>query len=108
MTPLETFVSLLEALPEARQGSMFGYPALCIGRKPFAFFHAETGRDAAFKLPAARMAIELQQDGYGVFDPAGKGKPMKSWLQVPFEAADAWAVLAEAAFEALDKEVAQP
>ena len=100
MTPRQAFDQLLEQLPAARAGSMFGYPALCIGRKPFAFFHSDTTRHAAFKLPPKPLAQTLALDGCEPFDPAG-GKPMRAWVQVPFERADAWPVLAQAAYGSL-------
>lgn len=105
MTPPASFTSLLDGLADARVGSMFGYPSLNIGRKPFAFWHADTAAHAAFKLPLELHPDLLARDGFSLFDPAGKGKPMKAWVQVPISAADEWPVLAKAAFENLCDEL---
>ena len=96
MTPRQTFDRLLGQLPAARAGSMFGYPALCLGRKPFAFFHADTQRHAAFKLPPELRERYLALDGCSAFDPSG-GRPMRAWVQVPADRADLWPVLARSA-----------
>ncbi len=107
MSPLETFETLALGLDGARLGSRFGYRALQIGRKPFAFFHAGTGRDAAFKLPQDLLPEYLVRDGFSVFDPAGKGKLMRNCLQVPFEEVRTWQVLAQAAHEHLADEISK-
>lgn len=84
---------------------MFGYPSLKLGRKPFAFFHADTGRHAAFKLPPKLREEQLTLDGNSTFDPAG-GRPMRQWVQVPVERAESWPVLAEAALTYLEQQKA--
>ena len=101
MSTTDLFDSLPEGLPRARAGSMFGYPSLNIGRKPFAFWNADTNGHAAFKLPADLREDLLLRDGFDLFDPAGKGRPMKAWVQVSVSRAGEWPALARAAYEKL-------
>ncbi len=107
MYPPDNFLALLDELPEARKGSMFGYPSLNIGRKPFVFWHADTNDHVAFKLPPELHPDLLARDGFSLFDPAGKGKPMKAWIQVPSSASDEWPVLAKAAHQNLLDELSK-
>jgi hypothetical protein len=78
----------------AERGSLFGKPCLKIGGKAFACQF----RDAtAFKLTPEPHAEALGLDGAQLFDPSGKGRPMKEWVQVPVDHAGRWRALARAA-----------
>ena len=75
-------------------GSLFGKPCLKYGGKAFACQF----RDAvAFKLGKQPHADALALSGSQLFDPSGKGRPMKEWVQVPVDHADQWPDLARAA-----------
>ena len=54
-----------------------------------------------FKLKLASDAHSnaLSLDGAQLFDPSGKGRPMKEWVQLPYEYADRWGEFAKAAVE---------
>lgn len=43
-----------------------------------------------FKLPDEARKEALSLDGAQLFDPSGKGRPMKEWVQVPFHYQDKW------------------
>jgi hypothetical protein len=75
-------------------GQMFGMPCLKAGNKAFAGFYQDA---MVFKLgtPAHSEALALQ--GAHLFDPSGRGRPMKEWVVVPAEHSDQWAALADAA-----------
>lgn len=52
-----------------------------------------------FKLTDPHHADALALDGSILFDPSGKGRPMKEWAQVKFEHQKQWAELANAAHD---------
>jgi hypothetical protein len=70
-----------------RAGKLFGMPSLLVGRKAFAGY-----RDQAmvFKLAENDRREALALPGTALFEPAGMGRPMKEWVQVPAEHADRW------------------
>jgi hypothetical protein len=74
---------------------MMGMPSLKRGGKLFAGLWHDT---MAFKLtdPEHRQAA-LAIEGAELFDPSGRGRPMKEWVQVPAAHAAEWSRLAELA-----------
>ncbi len=55
-----------------------------------------------FKLPdAAERERALTLEGAQLFDPSGRGRPMKEWVQVPAAHAGEWPGLAELAVKPL-------
>jgi hypothetical protein len=51
-----------------------------------------------FKLPdEAEHGKALGLDGAKLFDPSGKGKPFKEWVQVPYTHESEWPKLASTA-----------
>ena len=78
-------------------GQMFGKPCLKSGGKAFAaFFNGEM----VFKL-GQQEVIQLikKYPGSVNWDPSGKKRPMKDWLQVPADFKDDWTTLAEQALD---------
>ena len=77
----KTFEKLIEETEHAELSQMFGKPCGKLNKKAFiAFFQDEV----VFKL--GKENIEewiLTAKGSKNFDPSGKGRPMKDWLQVP-------------------------
>ena len=59
---------------------MFGKPCLKIGGKAFA---AQQQEVLAFKLSGADHAAALAEAGARLWDPSGKGRPMKEWVALP-------------------------
>lgn len=74
--------------------SMFGKPCLKAGSKAFACLFRD---GVAFKLAGPEHGKALDMDGAELFDPSGKGRPMKEWVQVPVAHADQWRGLGDAA-----------
>lgn len=68
-------------------GQMFGKPSLKFGGNAFAAFHQES---MAFKLKGAAHAAALILQGSVLWDPSGKGRPMKEWVFVGEEHASNW------------------
>lgn len=76
-------------------GQMFGKPCLKTGKKAFAaWFKTEM----VFKLGQEEITLIKQQFlGSINWDPSGKNRAMKDWLQVPEEYSDHWETLAKQA-----------
>lgn len=75
------FENLIEQTEDAELSQMFGKPCGKLNKKAFiAFFEDEV----VFKLGKANIEEWiLTASGSKNFDPSGKGRPMKDWLQVP-------------------------
>jgi len=87
----ELFIRASETAPEAEAGQMFGKPCYKIGGKAFVCFFQD---EMVFKLTGDTHARALALDGAQLFDPSGKGRAMKEWVQVPFTYRDQWTTLA--------------
>jgi hypothetical protein len=82
----------------ATLGQMMGMPTLYIGGKAFAGLFGDA---MIFKLEGAVHAAALALPGAKLFDPSGRGRPMKAWVVVPVAEASAWPGFAGAALEAV-------
>src|SRR5947209_20428681 len=82
------------ATSSAITGQMFGMPCLKNNGKAFAGFYQNA---MVFKLGAPRHAEALALSGALLFDPSGRGRPMKEWVVVPVEHASRWPELAQEA-----------
>jgi len=95
-----TYDSIAQELAEAHAtttSQMFGKPCLKIDKKAFAAFYQE---EMVFKL--GQEAINLLIDKYTGsqnWDPSGKKRAMKDWLQVPAEYNEDWSTLAQQALD---------
>ncbi|RTQ49636.1 hypothetical protein EJV47_12525 [Hymenobacter gummosus] len=78
----------------AEPGQLFGKPCYKVNGKAFVCFFQQA---MVFKLsgPVHQQALAL--DGAQLFDPSGKGRPMKEWVQVPADYRAQWPQLAAAA-----------
>ncbi len=76
---------------DAVASQMFGKPCYKVGGKAFVCFFQQ---EAAFKLTGADHEKALGLTGAKLFDPSGKGRPMKEWVQVPAAHAGVWSQLA--------------
>jgi hypothetical protein len=84
----------------AEISQMFGKPALKVKGKAFSCFFENC---MVFKLGGETHAAALQLKGAKLFDPSGKGRAMKEWVQVPFAHKSKWKDLAEAAMAYVKK-----
>lgn len=93
--PRPTFDHLTNSLTSADDvtpGNLFGKPCIKVGSKAFCAFFQE---EMAFKIGAIRVQETFKQyDGAQNWDPSGKGRPMKDWVQVPFAFVADWEQLA--------------
>jgi hypothetical protein len=92
----ELYNEIGESLKGAEQSKMFGKPCLKIDGKAFVCFFE---KEMVFKLggDAHKKAITLK--GAQLFDPSGKKRPMKEWVQVPFSHKAKWEELAKEAMK---------
>ena len=79
-------------------GMMFGMPCLKNNGKAFAGFYEGA---MVFKLGTPKHAEALGLSGARLFDPTGRGRPMKEWVEVPFEHVSRWLELAQEALRYL-------
>ncbi len=83
-------------IPDSIKGQLFGKPCFKVGKKAFVCFFQN---EMVFKLSGEEHGDALSLDGSKLFDPSGKGRPMKEWVQVPFDYQEDWERFALAAFE---------
>lgn len=93
---IETYEAIAAALAGsgAVSARMFGMPTLKVGGKAFAGYGDGY---MTFKLAGAEHARALALPGAALFDPSGRGRPMKEWVEVPAVASGEWEALARAA-----------
>ena len=101
MTKEETlYTSIGQKLKGAEQSQMFGKPCFKTSGKAFiSFFENEM----VFKLNGDAHKEALSLDGSKLFDPSGKKRPMKEWVQVSFANKNMWEQFAKAAFNYVSK-----
>lgn len=93
---LELYKKAAAANSDAIESQMFGKPCFKINGKAFVCFFQEK---MVFKLTGQDHANALSIDGAQLFDPSGKGRAMKEWVQVPATYSDKWVSFAQAAYE---------
>lgn len=89
------YIEIASGLPDAVQSQMFGKPCFKINGKAFACFFQDC---MVFKLTGATHAEAIKLEGAQLFDPSGKGRAMKEWVQVPYAHKEAWKKLTLAAY----------
>jgi hypothetical protein len=75
---------------------MFGKPCFKTNGKAFVAFFQNC---MVFKLKGDVHAEALKLEGAELFDPSGKKRPMKEWVQVPYTHKAKWGKYAKAAME---------
>jgi hypothetical protein len=88
------YQSIGQALPDAEPGQLFGKPCFKTHGKAFTCFFQN---EMVFKLPTDHHREALSLDGSHLFDPSGKNRPMKEWVQVPATHQAQWPAYAKAA-----------
>lgn len=92
----EFYISIGQKLKNAEQSQMFGKPCFKINKKAFVCFFQN---EMVFKLTGEIHSDALSLDGSQLFDPSGKKRPMKEWVQVSFDYSDNWREYAKSAME---------
>jgi len=92
----ELYISIGQKIKESEQSQMFGKPCFKINKKAFVCFFQSS---MVFKLTGEAHSDALSLDGTQLFDPSGKERPMKEWVQVPFDYSDNWTEYANLAMD---------
>jgi len=101
MTEEEAFyISIGKKLRGAEQSQMFGKPCFKMEGNAFACFFQN---EMVFKLKGEMHGVALGLEGAQLFDPSGKKRPMKEWVQVPLDYSNDWATYAKSAMEYVRK-----
>lgn len=93
------YVSIGQKLKGAEQSQMFGKPCFKIKGKAFICFFQN---EMVFKLTGDTHREALSLDGSQLFDPSGKKRPMKEWVQVTSDHKTKWAIFAKEALNYVD------
>ena len=91
----DMYVSIGRNIMGAQESQMFGKPCFKVNGKAFVSFFQN---EIVFKLNEPYRHEALALDGARLFDPSGKNRPMKEWIQLPFEHSGRWNEFALAAF----------
>lgn len=87
MKPIELFKHLAKEIPEVKESKMFG--AECL-KTPNGKAAAMFWKDCiVVKLTGEAYKDALSLDGTSLFEPM-EGRPMKEWVQIPFDYSDKW------------------
>jgi hypothetical protein len=82
--------------PNVELSQMMGMPCIKAGGKMVVGY--ESSGEMVFKLPDPKEHQQaLALDGAKLFDPSGKGRPFKEWVQVPAAHESEWPDLAQTA-----------
>jgi|SRR4030095_553147 hypothetical protein len=92
----EAFITAGKTIKGAEQSQMFGKPCFKINEKAFCCFFENS---MVFKLEGDDHEHALKLKGSKLFDPSGKGRSMKEWVQVSYLHAEKWKSLAKKAAE---------
>jgi len=92
----ELFIKIGEAIDNSKLSHMFGKPCFKVGGKAFVCFYEN---EMVFKLSGDHHKDALSLEGAQLFDPSGKGRAMKEWVQVPFVHNDLWSQMAKQSLE---------
>jgi hypothetical protein len=97
-TEEQLFISIGQKLEHAEQGQLFGKPCFkAYGKAFICFFQNEM----VFKLTGSVRTEALELEGSKLFDPSGKNRPMKEWIQVAAQHQDKWPLYAQEALKYL-------
>jgi len=78
-----------DKLTDVVKSQMFGIPCLKVNKKAFSSYY-ENCMVFKLKIGSAIHSEVLSLDGSDLFDPSRKNRPMKEWIQVPFDYSDKW------------------
>lgn len=75
----ENYLNAAKSVSGSVESQMFGKPCFKINNKAFVSFFENC---MVFKLGKNQHSKALSLEGSKLFDPSGKGRPMKEWVQV--------------------------
>lgn len=84
----EYFEELIASIDDAELGNMFGKQCGKINKKAFVAFYQD---EMVFKLGKGSVdKLKIKFSGSQNWDPSGKKRPMKDWVQVPDVFREEW------------------
>ena len=83
-----------QGVKQSEESQMFGKPCFKIKGKAFMCLFENC---AVFKLGGDEHADAISLSGAVLFDPSGKGRAMKEWVQLPYKHKGKWPTLAKTA-----------
>ena len=92
----DQIVSQMTARPGVTAAKMFGLPTLKVNGKAFSCLYQG---EMVFKLGGEAHSRALSLEGAVLFDPTGRGRLMREWVQLPAIHAAEWPGLAKEACE---------
>lgn len=96
--PEQAFHAIGQSIPQAVASQMFGKKCYKMDSKAFICFFQDC---MVFKLTGEDHEKAMSIAGAKLFDPSGKGRPMKAWVQLPFEAQATWQAFAQSALKSV-------
>jgi hypothetical protein len=90
----ETLIEAFVGEPGVGRSQMFGKACLKVNEKAFVAQHMGS---VIFKLDDADHVAAMGIEGAALWDPSGRGRPMKGWVSVPHLQSRHYAQLAIAA-----------
>ena len=100
MKELELYLKIGKSLKGAEESQLFGKPCFKINGKAFICLFEKC---MVFKLTGEIHKDALSLDGSELFDPSKRKRPMKEWIQVPFDYSNNWKKYAVAALAYVKK-----
>lgn len=94
MTNFNNNLEIGKLFKNTRESQLFGKLCIKVNGKAFICF---LNGEIFFKLTGEAHKNALSLDGAKLFDPSGKGRPMKEWVQLPSACIDRWSTFAETA-----------
>jgi hypothetical protein len=99
-TEQDLYLSFGRGIDGAVESQMFGKPCFKVNGKAFmSFFENEM----VFKLTDNAHTEALSLDGSKLFDPSGKNRPMREWVQISSINSASWKHFALEAFKYLSR-----
>ncbi|MEO9512745.1 MAG: hypothetical protein ABJN84_10685 [Flavobacteriaceae bacterium] len=92
----ELYISIGQDIKDSTESQMFGKPCFKINGKAFVCFFQN---EMVFKLAGETHSEALSLDASHLFDPSGKKRPMKEWVQVAYDYKQDWNKFAKSAAE---------
>lgn len=90
----QLFHSIGSRLLNAEPGQLFGKPCYKVNGKAFICFFS---KEMVFKLRGESHRMAMSMEGSQLFDPSGKKRPMKEWVQISFKKQIHWEAFAKEA-----------
>lgn len=87
--------SIGNVIPNAEAGKLFGKPCFKVNGNAFICFFQNS---MVCKLTDTEHKKAMSLTGSQLFDPSGKSRPMKEWVQIPYAFVSLWSNYATSAF----------